>query len=135
MRCQAWRRVLLEDGSYDPTTNLTIWGTGQPVPMFDPNIAPADTSSPTRRSETSVTKMKWYFQYTAGVHSSMTRLAFNQLIDTKINGQDRKDSRTSAAMGHMLLDRTVSLCNRSNMPRPRRRQGKMTLDPPDFQVA
>jgi len=23
-------------GTYDPATNQTIWGTGNPVPMFDP---------------------------------------------------------------------------------------------------
>ena len=27
-------------GSYDPETNTTYWGTGNPVPMFDPEYRP-----------------------------------------------------------------------------------------------
>src|SRR6516225_7346179 len=29
-------------GTYDPDTNQTIWGTGNPVPMFDPYYRPGD---------------------------------------------------------------------------------------------
>jgi alcohol dehydrogenase (cytochrome c) len=29
-------------GTYDPDSNQTIWGTGNPVPMFDPNYRPGD---------------------------------------------------------------------------------------------
>jgi len=29
-------------GSYDPDTNQVIWGTGNPVPMFDPTYRPGD---------------------------------------------------------------------------------------------
>ena len=29
-------------GTYDPDTNQTIWGTGNPVPMFDPTFRPGD---------------------------------------------------------------------------------------------
>jgi alcohol dehydrogenase (cytochrome c) len=29
-------------GTYDPDTNQTIWGTGNPVPMFDPTYRPGD---------------------------------------------------------------------------------------------
>src|SRR5256886_16835639 len=28
-------------GTYDPTTNQTIWGTGNPVPMYDPTYRPS----------------------------------------------------------------------------------------------
>jgi alcohol dehydrogenase (cytochrome c) len=27
-------------GTYDPDTNQTIWGAGNPVPMFDPTYRP-----------------------------------------------------------------------------------------------
>jgi hypothetical protein len=30
------------NGTYDPATNQTIWGTGNPVPMFDPTYRPGD---------------------------------------------------------------------------------------------
>jgi alcohol dehydrogenase (cytochrome c) len=29
-------------GTYDPETDETIWGTGNPAPMFDPNYPPGD---------------------------------------------------------------------------------------------
>ena len=29
-------------GTYDPATNQTLWGTGNPVPMFDPFYRPGD---------------------------------------------------------------------------------------------
>ena len=29
-------------GPYDPATNQTLWGTGNPVPMFDPFYRPGD---------------------------------------------------------------------------------------------
>ena len=29
-------------GSYDPRLNQVIWGTGNPVPMFDPTYRPGD---------------------------------------------------------------------------------------------
>ena len=29
-------------GSYDPATNQVIWGTGNPVPIFDASYRPGD---------------------------------------------------------------------------------------------
>ena len=37
---QAWKTGgggLWQTGSYDPVTRLTIWGTGNPVPIYDPD--------------------------------------------------------------------------------------------------
>ena len=36
------RRRVWVTGTYDPATNQTIWGTGNPVPMFDPTSRPGD---------------------------------------------------------------------------------------------
>ena len=39
----AWQTgggALWVTGSYDPATNQVIWGTGNPVPMFDPDLSP-----------------------------------------------------------------------------------------------
>src|SRR5262249_14587636 len=53
-------------GTYDPDTNQTIWGTGNPVPMFDPTYRPGDNlytnSAISWDPETG--NMNWYFQYT-----------------------------------------------------------------------
>ena len=57
-------------GSYDPATNQVIWGTGNPVPMFDPTYRPGDnlyTNSMISWNPDSGS-MNWYFQYTPGDH-------------------------------------------------------------------
>jgi len=79
-------------GSYDPDTKLTIWGTGQPVPMFDPEYRPGDNlfTNSTVGFDIATGKMKWYFQYTPGDFLDYDEVGINQLIDTKVNGEDRK---------------------------------------------
>jgi alcohol dehydrogenase (cytochrome c) len=55
-------------GSYDPATNQVIWGTGNPVPMFDPTYRPGDnlyTTSMVSWNPDSGS-MNWYFQYIPG---------------------------------------------------------------------
>ena len=42
---QAWKTGgggLWQTGSYDPVTRLTIWGTGNPIPQYDPQARPGD---------------------------------------------------------------------------------------------
>jgi alcohol dehydrogenase (cytochrome c) len=81
-----------QTGSYDPATKLTIWGTGQPVPMFDPEYRPGDNlfTNSTVGFDVDTGKMKWYFQYTPGDFLDYDEVGINQLIDAKINGEDRK---------------------------------------------
>ncbi len=81
-----------QTGSYDPATNLTIWGTGQPVPMFDPEYRPGDNlfTNSTIAFDVNTGKMKWYFQYTPGDFMDYDEIGINQLINTKVNGEDRK---------------------------------------------
>jgi alcohol dehydrogenase (cytochrome c) len=81
-----------QTGSYDPTSKLTIWGTGQPVPMFDPEYRPGDNlfTNSTVAFDVNTGKMKWYFQYTPGDFLDYDEIGINQLIDTKVNGEDRK---------------------------------------------
>jgi alcohol dehydrogenase (cytochrome c) len=81
-----------QTGSYDPETKLTYWGTGQPVPMFDPEYRPGDNlyTNSTLGLDVDTGKMKWYFQYTPGDFLDYDEIGINQLINTKINGEDRK---------------------------------------------
>jgi alcohol dehydrogenase (cytochrome c) len=81
-----------QTGSYDPQTKLTFWGTGQPVPMFDPEYRPGDNlyTNSTLGLDVDTGKMKWYFQYTPGDFLDYDEIGINTLIDTKINGEDRK---------------------------------------------
>ena len=81
-----------QTGSYDPATKLTIWGTGQPVPMFDPEYRPGDNlfTNSTVAFDLETGKMKWYFQYTPGDFFDYDEVGIQQLVDTKVNGEDRK---------------------------------------------
>jgi alcohol dehydrogenase (cytochrome c) len=81
-----------QTGTYDPRTRLTYWGTGQPVPMFDPEYRPGDNlyTNSTIGFDADTGKIKWYFQYTPGDFLDYDEVGINQLIDTKVNGEDRK---------------------------------------------
>jgi len=92
---EAWKHgggSFWQTGSYDPTSQLTIWGTGQPVPMFDPEYRPGDNlfTNSTVAFDVATGKMKWYFQYTPGDFLDYDEIGIQQLIDTKVNGEDRK---------------------------------------------
>jgi len=91
----AWQHgggAFWQTGSYDAANNLTIWGTGQPVPMFDPEYRPGDNlfTNSTVAFDVNNGKMKWYFQYTPGDFLDYDEVGINQLIDTKVDGEDRK---------------------------------------------
>lgn len=79
-------------GSYDPESNLTYWGTGNPVPMFDPEYRPGDNlftnSSVALDMETG--ELKWHFQYTPGDYMDYDEVGVQLLMDTTINGETRK---------------------------------------------
>ena len=79
-------------GSYDPETNTTYWGTGNPVPMYDPEFRPGDTlytnSSVALDMDTGV--LKWHFQYTPGDYMDYDEVGIQLLVDKKIDGVDRK---------------------------------------------
>jgi alcohol dehydrogenase (cytochrome c) len=81
-----------QTGTYDPETKLTYWGTGQPVPMFDPEYRPGDNlyTDATLGLDLNTGKIKWYFQYTPGDFLDYDEIGIQQLIDTKINGENRK---------------------------------------------
>jgi len=81
-----------QTGSYDPASKLTFWGTGQPVPMFDPEYRPGDNlfTNSTLAMDINTGKIKWYFQYTPGDFLDYDEIGIQQLVDTKVNGEDRK---------------------------------------------
>jgi alcohol dehydrogenase (cytochrome c) len=92
---EAWKHgggSFWQTGSYDPVTKLTIWGTGQPVPMYDPEYRPGDNlfTNSTIALDTATGKMKWYFQYTPGDFLDYDEIGIQTLVDTKVNGEDRK---------------------------------------------
>jgi alcohol dehydrogenase (cytochrome c) len=95
-------------GTYDPDTNQTIWGTGNPVPMFDPFYRPGDnlyTNSAISWDPDSG-KMNWYFQYTPGDMWDYDEVGTHILIDGVVAGQSRKLITHSARNGFLYtMDR------------------------------
>src|ERR1700722_14713318 len=96
-------------GTYDPDTNQTIWGTGNPVPIFDPFYRPGDnlfTNSPISWDPESG-KMNWYFQYTPGYMWDYDEVGTHILIDGVVAGQPRKLITHSARNGYLYtMDRS-----------------------------
>src|SRR5437660_2533145 len=95
-------------GTYDPATNQTIWGTGNPVPMFDPFYRPGDNlytnSAISWDPETG--NMNWYFQYTPGDIWDYDEVGTHIMIDGEVAGQPRKLLTHSARNGHLYtMDR------------------------------
>jgi alcohol dehydrogenase (cytochrome c) len=96
-------------GTYDPDSNQTIWGTGNPVPMFDPFYRPGDnlyTNSAISWDPESG-KMNWYFQYTPGDMWDYDEVGTHILIDGEVAGQPRKLITHSARNGYLYtMDRS-----------------------------
>src|SRR5467141_81083 len=95
-------------GTYDPDTNQTIWGTGNPVPMFDPTYRPGDNlytnSAISWAPDTG--RMNWYFQYTPGDQWDFDEAGTHILIDAEVAGQPRKLITHSARNGFVYtMDR------------------------------
>jgi len=79
-------------GSYDPENKLLIMGTGNPVPMFDPEARPGDNlySNSAVAIDVESGKLVWYFQYTPGDYLDFDETGVHLLIDREIQGQTRK---------------------------------------------
>jgi alcohol dehydrogenase (cytochrome c) len=95
-------------GTYDPDTNQTIWGTGNPVPMFDPTYRPGDNlytnSAISWNPDTG--NMNWYFQFTPGDMWDYDEVGTHILIDADVAGQARKLVSHSARNGFLYtMDR------------------------------
>lgn len=78
-------------GSFDVATNTLLWGTGNPVPMFDPEYRPGDNlySNSLVALDADSGALKWHFQYTPGDYLDYDEVGSHLLIDTEIDGQMR----------------------------------------------
>jgi alcohol dehydrogenase (cytochrome c) len=94
-KTNAWKTGgggLWQTGSYDPVTKLTIWGTGNPVPSYDPQSRPGDNlyTNSVVALNIDTGKLAWYFQYTPNDSWDYDEIGIHMLYDTTINGQVRK---------------------------------------------
>jgi alcohol dehydrogenase (cytochrome c) len=80
-------------GAYDPSTNLTFWGTGNPNPGWngDPRT-PGDNlySDSVVALDADTGKLKWYFQFTPGDEYDWDSTQVPVLADIEWKGKPRK---------------------------------------------
>jgi alcohol dehydrogenase (cytochrome c) len=101
---------LWQTGSYDPATKLTIWGTGNPVPIYDPQARPGDNlyTNSVVALNIDTGKLAWYFQYTPNDSWDFDEVGVHMLYDTTINGRSRK------VVGHFARNGYFYSLDRSN---------------------
>jgi alcohol dehydrogenase (cytochrome c) len=79
-------------GSYDPTTNVTYWGAGNPTPKYDSSYRPGDNlfTNSALAIDAATGKLRWYHQYTPNDTMDYDETGTHILIDSKVAGEDRK---------------------------------------------
>ncbi len=84
--------ALWQTGAYDAETNTVYWGTGNPVPMFDPEFRPGDNlyTNSTVALDVASGELKWHFQYTPGDYMDYDEVGSQLLVNANIGGEDRK---------------------------------------------
>jgi alcohol dehydrogenase (cytochrome c) len=79
-------------GSYDPATNTTYWGSGNPSPKYDSSYRPGDNlyTNSVLALDAASGKIRWYHQYTPNDTMDFDEAGSHILIDTKVDGDERK---------------------------------------------
>jgi alcohol dehydrogenase (cytochrome c) len=79
-------------GSYDVATNQVLWGTGNPVPMYNAYYRPGDNlyTDSLISWDPDSGRMNWYHQYTPGDIWDYDAAGTHILIDGVLDGQPRK---------------------------------------------
>jgi len=98
-------------GAYDPETNLTFWGTGNPNPGWngDPRT-PGDNlySASVIALDADTGKLKWHYQFTPGDEYDWDATQVPVLINIDWKGQPRKAMLWANRNGFFyVLDRTT----------------------------
>jgi alcohol dehydrogenase (cytochrome c) len=98
-------------GSYDPETNLTFWGTGNPNPGWSGDVrVPGDNlySDSVVALDADTGKLKWYFQFTPGDEYDWDSTQVPVLADINWQGKPRKVMLWANRNGFFyVLDRTT----------------------------
>jgi alcohol dehydrogenase (cytochrome c) len=97
-------------GSYDVTTNQVLWGTGNPVPSFDPYYRPGDNlyTNSLISWNPDDGKMNWYFQYTPGDMWNFDEAGTHILIDAT------GASKTDKLIAHLGRNGFLYILERTN---------------------
>ena len=98
-------------GSYDPETNLTYWGTGNPNPGWNGDVRlPGDNlySDSVVALDTDTGKLKWFYQFTPGDEFDWDSVQVPVLVNMNWKGKPRKLMLWANRNGFFyVLDRTT----------------------------
>src|SRR4030095_2003863 len=97
-------------GAYDPETNLTFWGTGNPAPDTNGNVRLGDNlySDCVVALDADTGKLKWYYQFTPHDEMDYDSTQVPVLADVEFKGRMRKAMIWAKRNGvRYLLDRTT----------------------------
>ena len=120
------RRRLLCHRFLRSKTNITYWGSGNPVPGYDAKYRPGDNlyTSSALAIDAATGEIRWFHQYTPNDNRDYDETGTHILIDTKVNGEDRKIARMPGGM----VSNTSSIAPTANSSRPRN-TSRMSLGP------
>jgi alcohol dehydrogenase (cytochrome c) len=97
-------------GAYDPETNLTFWGTGNPAPDWDGRGRVGDNlySDSVVAIDADTGKLKWHYQFTPHDELDYDSTQVPVLADIQFKGRPRKAMLWANRNGLMyVLDRTT----------------------------
>ena len=97
-------------GAYDPETNLTFWGTGNPAPDWDGRTRLGDNlySDSVVALDADTGKLKWHYQFTPHDELDYDSTQVPVLADITFRGQPRKVMLWANRNGLMyVLDRVT----------------------------
>ncbi len=97
-------------GSYDPETNLTFWGTGDPNPGWNGDSRPGDNlySDSVVALDADTGKLKWYYQFMPHDEFDFDSVQVPVLANIEWKGQPRKVMLWANRNGFFyVLDRTT----------------------------
>ena len=79
-------------GSYDPETNLTFWGTGDPNPGWNGDSRPGDNlyADSVLALDADTGKLKWYYQFMPHDEFDLDSVQVPVLADIQWKGEPRK---------------------------------------------
>jgi alcohol dehydrogenase (cytochrome c) len=97
-------------GAYDPDTNLTFWGTGNPQPDTNGDVRLGDNlySDCVLALDADTGKLKWYYQFTPHDTADYDSTQVPVLADFEFKGKQRKAMLWANRNGvFYVLDRTT----------------------------
>jgi alcohol dehydrogenase (cytochrome c) len=79
-------------GSYDPESNLIIWGTGNPAPDWNADVRPGDNlySDSAIALDADTGKLRWHFQFVPHDSHDWDAVQVPVLVDAEWQGRPRK---------------------------------------------